>query len=67
MTINELAAILNKAIESGHGDGPIYFDTDARKFDYHLVAVDSAHYEFEEELYSIISHNKPFILLTTRD
>lgn len=42
MTIYDLFLILKEAVNDGHGDGPVYFDTEAQNYDYHLASVDKA-------------------------
>jgi hypothetical protein len=67
MTILELHKILSGAIAAGYGDGPVYFDTEARKFDSHLVEVDRANIEDDPDLISITGKGKhAFVVLTTR-
>lgn len=43
MTAFKLWRILLKAIFLGHGSAPIYFDTEARKFNYHMAKIGSAY------------------------
>lgn len=43
MSACKLFWILFKAIVRGHGNAPVYFDTDARKFEYHMAKVGSAY------------------------
>ena len=45
MTCRDLCHILLKAIEDGHGDAPVYFDTEARTFGYHMAKVGRAYVE----------------------
>lgn len=45
MTAYKLCWFLLKAIFKGHGKSPVYFDTDAREFDYHMATVGSAYLE----------------------
>lgn len=41
MTAYKLFWILLKAICRGHGNAPVYFDTEGRKFEYHFARVGS--------------------------
>ena len=67
MTILALHRILSGAIASGYGDGPVYFDTEARQFDCHLVEVDRASIEDDPDLISITGKCiYGFAVLTTR-
>ena len=43
MTVKELFRILELAIHDGHEDAPIYFDTEARKYEYHMAKVGRAY------------------------
>ena len=45
MTALELYKVLELAIQNGHGNALILFDTEARKFDYHMAKVGSAYLE----------------------
>lgn len=47
MTINELYRILELAIHDGHGDSEIFFDTEARTFNYHMAKISKAFLEDE--------------------
>lgn len=38
-TVKELHQFLGKLVKLGKGDVPIYFDTDARTFEYHLAKI----------------------------
>lgn len=42
MTINELFRELELAIHDGHGESIVYFDTEARTWDYHLAKISMA-------------------------
>lgn len=43
MTAYKLWWVLLKAIFCGHGKAPVYFDTEARTFDYHMAKVSAAY------------------------
>lgn len=43
MTVNELFRVLELAIHDGHGDAQVYFDTEARTYNYHLANIGSAY------------------------
>lgn len=43
MNVYKLCWVLLKAIARGHGTAPLFFDTEGRKFDYHLAYVGSAY------------------------
>lgn len=43
MTVQELFNFLEQAIDDGKGDSPIYFDTEARTFNYHLAKISRAY------------------------
>ena len=46
MKPSELIKVLQEAIDAGLDDETrIYFDTEARKFDYHMAEIDSAYFE----------------------
>jgi hypothetical protein len=45
MTTYRLFWILLKAICRGYGQSPVYFDTEARKFEYHMAKVGRAYCE----------------------
>lgn len=47
MTPLKLLWICFKACLRGHWNVPVYFDTEARKFDYHLAKVGSAYCEYD--------------------
>jgi len=47
MTAIELHAILGKAIEEGQGKFPIYFDTEAEKYEYHMAKIGAAFVSLE--------------------
>jgi hypothetical protein len=44
LTCTELVKILQEAIDK-HGDIPIYFDTEARTFNYHMALISRAFIE----------------------
>ncbi len=67
MTIAELLKLLTEAVAKGHGDGPVYFDAEARTFNYHLVQIDSAHVDEDPDTVTLIAPDATgFLLLTTR-
>lgn len=39
--------VLLKAIIRGHGKAPVYFDAEARKFDYHMACIGSAYCQLD--------------------
>lgn len=41
--VKEMHQLLETLIKEGKGDYPIYFDAEARKFDYHMVKIGSVH------------------------
>jgi hypothetical protein len=43
MTAKELFDILEQAIHDGHGNAPVYFDTEGRTYNYHMAKVGSAY------------------------
>jgi hypothetical protein len=45
MTAQELFNLLEQAIRDGHGNAPIYFDTEAKVWDYHMAKVGKAYCE----------------------
>jgi hypothetical protein len=45
MTVQDLFNLTRTLIQQGKGNIPIYFDTEARKFDYHLAKVGSGSVE----------------------
>lgn len=57
MNVEELFKILEVAIDEGYGDCPIYFDTDARTFDYHMAKIGRAHVE------AVFITDTPFVWL----
>lgn len=58
MTIEQLYQVLKKAVDDGHGSGNILFDTEARKFDYHMAKVGSAYVEDQ------FDPDRPFLWLS---
>lgn len=44
-TVEELFHVLERAIHDGHGKARIYFDSEARRFNVHLVNIEAAHLE----------------------
>ena len=68
LTIGKLHKFLDELVlKKVDEDCPIYFDTEARSFNYHLVELESASFEDSEDLISITgSGDKPFIILTTK-
>jgi len=49
MTAQELFNILEQAIHDGHGDALIYFDTEAKTYNYHMARIGSA-YDSSEDM-----------------
>jgi hypothetical protein len=49
MTLIELKKKIDEEVEKGHGDTPVYFDTEAGEFQTHLVSIDSAYFEDNKE------------------
>lgn len=45
LTVKELADQLNGLVIEGKGEVPIWFDTEARHFHYHMAKVGGAYYE----------------------
>lgn len=43
MTAQELFDFLEQVVHDGKGDLPVYFDTEAREFNYHLAKIGSAY------------------------
>lgn len=60
MTCRDLCHILLKAIEDGHGDAPVYFDTEARTFSYHMAKVGRA---YCEDMSSFMGNDEAWIIL----
>lgn len=58
MTAYKLFWFLLKAIYQGHGNAPVYFDTEAEDFDYHMAMVGSAYLEDMGEGYWITLHEE---------
>ena len=60
MTAEQLFRILELAIHDGYGHAEILFDTEARKFDYHMAKVGSAYLqaEFDPDRPYISLHEK---------
>lgn len=57
MKPSELIKVLQEAIDAGLDDTTeIFFDTEARKFDYHLAKIDHAFFEPD-------AMDEPFIVL----
>lgn len=50
MTVSELLAIVSKAVEDGHGQAEVVFDTDAACYSVHLVDVGTAALESAENM-----------------
>lgn len=65
MTISELHKILDDALEAGHGDATVVFDAEARSFECHLVDVDGASLEIDQEILSSLSNAPRGILILT--
>ena len=57
MTVEELFRVLELAIHDGYSNAEILFDTEARKFDYHMAKVGSAY------LCTEFDPDRPFIWL----
>jgi hypothetical protein len=49
MTILELYKFLENEVLLGNGDFPIYFNTEARSFNYHMAKIGNAYFEIEPE------------------
>lgn len=49
MTLLDLKKKIDEEVEKGHGDTPVYFDTEAGSFYSHLVDIDSAYFEDNKE------------------
>lgn len=49
-TVNEMYEFLRQLVEQGKGAYQVYFDTDARAFDYHLAKVGTAYTLDHEDL-----------------
>jgi hypothetical protein len=45
MTVRQLHILLELAIKQGHEEAPIYFDTEAKEFKYHMAKVGAAYTE----------------------
>lgn len=60
MTADELFRVLELAIHDGYGHAEVMFDTEARKFDFHMASVDSAYLltDFDPERPLITLHTK---------
>ncbi len=63
LTVGELHELLAKAVADGLSDSPVFFDTEARTFDCHLVAVGQATLETDPDLIGLTSPDKPGILI----
>ena len=58
-TVQQLFDFLEQLIHDGKGDLPILFDTEAKRFEYHMARIDRAYHEdtpyphvqFHEERY----------------
>jgi hypothetical protein len=46
-TVAELYEYLSGLMQIGKGDLPIYFDTEARTFNYHMAQIGDAYYDKE--------------------
>ena len=57
MTVLELSEILNKAIKDNYGHANVYFDTEAKSFEYHLAYIKHAFLEPE------IDPDEPLLIL----
>jgi len=42
MTLNELKQDIDNAISNGYGEAKVYFDSEARRFNVHLVDIEIA-------------------------
>lgn len=50
MKLKDLSDLLLSMLHGGASpDTPVYFDTEAARFNQHMVSIDSAHYEEEPE------------------
>lgn len=45
--ISDLHQILTQLVQDGKGKWPVYFDTEARTFHYHMAEVGVAYFELE--------------------
>lgn len=45
ITVSQLAEFLKQLADEGHGDLPVYFDTEAKRFNYHMARVGRAYHE----------------------
>jgi len=48
MTAQDLFDFLEHVIHNGGGNLPVYFDTEAREFNYHLASIDKAYCNNDE-------------------
>jgi len=60
MTIDQLAAIVTAAVEAGHGQARVMFDTDAACYQVHLVEVRAC---MEDEETTV--DGQPMLLIST--
>lgn len=60
MTINQLAAVVNAAVEAGHGQARVMFDTDAACYQVHLIEVRACMEDAE-----LTVDGQPMLLLST--
>lgn len=57
MTAQQLFKVLERAIQDGYGSAEVLFDTEARKFEYHMAKVGTAFLETE------IFPERPLVIL----